>query len=72
MTEKVKRVVFETIGESYTQEEIVGEGFAGIVYKVTDSAGKQFALKCLRPDQATTSRESREDVGASGFSQSRK
>ncbi len=50
------RMMFETTGETYTIEAMQGEGSNGIVYKTLDSAGKPWAVKCLKPDQATSKR----------------
>ncbi len=52
-------LVFETTGETYTSEGIEGEGGAGRVFRVVDSAEKRWALKCLRPEQATAVRTKR-------------
>lgn len=44
--------IFETATNIYTAENEIGQGGAGIVYRVRDSEDNPFALKCLK---ATTS-----------------
>jgi serine/threonine protein kinase len=51
--------VFNTTGETYSVEGIEGEGGTSTVFRVVDSEGKRWGLKCLKPDQATTSRAKR-------------
>ncbi len=51
--------VFETTGNIYTSNGIVGEGGTARILSVTDSEGKLWALKCLRPDHATATRTKR-------------
>src|SRR5258708_40008945 len=51
--------VFNTTGETYSVEGIEGEGGTSIVFRVVDSEGKRWGLKCLKPDQASTSRAKR-------------
>lgn len=53
------QLVFETAAETYTAQAIVGEGNAARVFRVTDAAGQVWALKCLKPDQATPTRTKR-------------
>jgi serine/threonine protein kinase len=47
---------FETPFESYVATGIIGEGGAGRVYEVLNSANEQFALKCLVPERVTSER----------------
>lgn len=47
-----KELVFESVSETYTSQGIVGQGATADVYKVVDSDGHSWALKCLRADQA--------------------
>jgi serine/threonine protein kinase len=51
--------VFEAALETYTAHEIIGEGGAGKVYRVTSSDGELLALKCLAPDRITRERVKR-------------
>lgn len=41
--------LFESLADSYEVMDVLGEGGSGRVFKVTDSAGKVWALKCLFP-----------------------
>jgi Protein kinase domain len=50
---------FETATENYTRVKILGEGGAGRVFHAKDSAGRDFAIKCLHPRQATTDKRRR-------------
>jgi serine/threonine protein kinase len=50
---------FETATERYIRVKIVGEGGAGRVFHAKDSAGRDFAIKCLHPRQATTDKRRR-------------
>ena len=45
---------FDTAFNSYRVVGILGEGGSGKVYKVVDESGKEYALKCLEPQKATT------------------
>jgi hypothetical protein len=51
--------VFETATEIYTRAKVLGEGGAGRVFHAKDSAGRDFAIKCLNPRQATTDKRRR-------------
>jgi eukaryotic-like serine/threonine-protein kinase len=59
MASKKQAPVFSTTGETYTSEGIEGEAGTSVIYRVIDSEGNRWALKCLKPDQATTSRTKR-------------
>jgi len=50
---------FETVGETYISEGVEGEGGTAKVFKVRDSAGNLWALKCMKPEQATATRTRR-------------
>jgi serine/threonine protein kinase len=50
---------FETATEQYTRVKILGEGGAGRVFHAKESAGRDFAIKCLHPRQATTDKRRR-------------
>jgi serine/threonine protein kinase len=50
---------FETATEKYARVKILGEGGAGRVFHAKDSAGRDFAIKCLHPRQATTDKRRR-------------
>lgn len=50
---------FESAFETYDVTRIMGEGGAGRVFEVRDSAGKSFAVKCLHPHLTTTERKKR-------------
>ena len=51
-----KNRVFNTTAEEYMSTGIVGEGATSLVYRVLDSGGNVWALKCLRSAQASTTR----------------
>jgi serine/threonine protein kinase len=51
--------IFETVRETYTSEAIEAEGGTSVVHRVVDTEGNRWALKCLKPDQATASRTKR-------------
>jgi serine/threonine protein kinase len=51
--------IFETTGNAYTSDGTAREGGTARVLRVTDSEGKRWALKCLKPDHATTTRTKR-------------
>jgi len=51
-----KLLPFETPFDSYTSIRVIGEGGAGMVYEVQNSAGETFALKCLAPDRVNADR----------------
>jgi hypothetical protein len=53
------QLVFETAGETYNSEGIEGEGGTARVFRVTDSTGNRWALKCLKPEQVTAKRTKR-------------
>jgi len=50
---------FETAGETYISEGVEGEGLTSFVYRVVDSENRRWALKCLKPQQATHGRVKR-------------
>jgi serine/threonine protein kinase len=50
---------FETATEKYTRVKILGEGGAGRVFHTKDSAGRDWAIKCLHPRLATTDKRRR-------------
>jgi hypothetical protein len=50
---------FETATEKYACAKILGEGGAGRVFHAKDSTGRDFAIKCLHPRQATTDKRRR-------------
>jgi serine/threonine protein kinase len=52
-------LTFDTTRETYTVVGIEGEGGAARVYRVQDSEGKTWALKCLKPQQTTPVRTKR-------------
>ena len=54
-----KPIEFETAFATYTGIEIVGEGGAGRVYKVTDESGRVYAVKLLDPAKATRDKRKR-------------
>src|SRR5262245_14978086 len=47
-------LVFETAIDTYQGQEILGEGGAGTVYKVSNSDGEFFAVKLLDPHKTNT------------------
>lgn len=47
---------FETPFDTYTATKVIGEGGAGRVYEVANTAGEVFALKCLAPERVTSER----------------
>jgi serine/threonine protein kinase len=51
-----KPLTFDTPFDTYTSSAIIGEGGAGRVYVVTNSAREEFALKCLAPERITSER----------------
>lgn len=51
-----KPLNFDTPFDTYTSSSVIGEGGAGRVYVVTNSAGEEFALKCLVPERITSER----------------
>jgi serine/threonine protein kinase len=51
-----KPLSFDTTFDTYTCSVVIGEGGAGRVYVVTNSAGEEFALKCLAPERITPER----------------
>lgn len=50
---------FETATDHYVLTDTLGEGGSGRVFRVADASGKPFALKVLRPTQATGTRRRR-------------
>jgi serine/threonine protein kinase len=59
MISKKPPLAFETVRETYTSNVIEAEGGTSVVHRVIDSEGNRWALKCLKPDQATRSRTKR-------------
>jgi serine/threonine protein kinase len=51
--------IFKTALEIYRVRGLVGEGGAGIVYRVEDDDGRVLAIKCLDPDKATIEKRKR-------------
>lgn len=51
--------VFETISDTYRFILSVGEGGAGLVYKVRNQEGAEFALKYLPPSKVTSEKVKR-------------
>jgi eukaryotic-like serine/threonine-protein kinase len=49
----MKRIVFETIDNTYETVGVLGQGGAGIVYEVTDQDGNARALKVLSANNVT-------------------
>jgi serine/threonine protein kinase len=43
-------LIFDTPFDTYTSSSVIGEGGTGRVYVVTNGAGEEFALKCLKPE----------------------
>lgn len=56
---RAEQRVFETVGETYMSEGIEGEGGTAKVFRVRDSAGNLWALKCMKPEQATATKTKR-------------
>jgi hypothetical protein len=52
-------LVFETLSETYTSEGTEGEGGSAKVFRAVDAGGKRWALKCLKSEQANTTRTKR-------------
>src|SRR5205807_10234017 len=50
---------FETTSETYVVEGVEGEGGTARVFRVLDSANQRWALKCLKAEEATTTRTKR-------------
>jgi serine/threonine protein kinase len=46
-----KELVFETIANTYKPVSLIGNGGAGVVYKVKDIEDKEFALKYMPPNK---------------------
>lgn len=51
--------LFETPAETYTSQRLIQEGATAKVFQVTDSDGKDLALKCLKPETANRTRVKR-------------
>ena len=51
-----KPLIFETPFDRYTSSAVLGEGGAGRVYVVNNSAGEEYALKCLAPERINSER----------------
>jgi len=47
-----KKMVFETSTNTYVASGSIGEGGSGVVYRVTDTDGEDYALKLLRDANA--------------------
>ena len=54
-----KKFVFQTTFETFTANEIIGQGGAGYVYKCQDVNGNVFAVKLLNPKNVTSDRQKR-------------
>ncbi|MBI2060158.1 MAG: serine/threonine protein kinase [Nitrospirae bacterium] len=52
----IKQTSFETPFESYRATKVIGEGGAGRVYEVANTAGETYALKCLAPERVNSER----------------
>jgi hypothetical protein len=52
----IKTISFETTFDAYSSMSIIGEGGAGRVYAVRNTAGEELALKCLAPEHITLER----------------
>ena len=52
-------IIFETAFKSYHQQETLGEGGSGRVFRVIDADGQTYAVKCLDPDKATSEKRKR-------------
>src|SRR3990172_5331647 len=50
---------FETVFDTYGFVSVIGEGGAGRVFEVRNSAGLTLALKCLRPELASSEKRKR-------------
>jgi serine/threonine protein kinase len=50
---------FKTIFNSYSVQEVLGEGGSGRAFKVEDANGEVFAIKCLDPHKTTTDKVKR-------------
>jgi tRNA A-37 threonylcarbamoyl transferase component Bud32 len=50
---------FKTVFDVYTPNGLIGEGGSGRVIRVLDRAGKQHALKYLKPDRISSEKERR-------------
>lgn len=50
---------FETAFDIYKVTDVLGEGGSGRVFAAVDSAGSPHAVKCLRPDVATSDKRKR-------------
>lgn len=51
--------IFTSAFTTYTIIDVIGEGGSGRVFAVKDEDGKEFALKCLFPERATTEKRKR-------------
>jgi len=50
------RISFESPFDIYSVSNVIGEGGAGLVYEVANTAGESFALKCLAAERVTADR----------------
>lgn len=50
---------FDTAYKTYARLALLGEGACGWVFRVMDADGQEFALKCLKPEFASTERRKR-------------
>jgi serine/threonine protein kinase len=62
LASRQQRGAFETATNTYTVEDTLGEGGAGVVYRVGDADGRPFALKCLRAAQSAKRRRFRNEL----------
>ncbi len=54
-----QKKIFRTTFTTYTEEEIIGEGGSGRIFKVVDDSGAIWALKLLDSSKATTEKKKR-------------
>jgi serine/threonine protein kinase len=55
-------LIFETTTSTYTAAEVLGEGGAGRVYRVTDDEGRTYALKILHKGSTVQRRRFRNEI----------
>ena len=51
--------IFETAFDTYSYVRVIGEGGAGRVFEVRTTSNQSLALKCLRPEVASTDKRKR-------------